>query len=239
MKKNNLSILIGFLFIGLVTACTGNQQVLPVETIQPLSQDENSATSEPIEPTLAVGEVIVSTLTDFQAAVADQDITRIHIVSVLDLSSEVSFERNDDLDILIEQGGTLIVNALFSPVACTITNEGEIEVNNSFERGISTLTNNGSMIIHAGGIIGSGMSNTENHGSIVVEQDGELVIDRGSIFNNFGELVNTGHVLIDNGGQFNDEGGTLVNDGVVDVNAYFNGDISKITGTGILNDNRE
>lgn len=132
------------------------------------------------------------------------------------------------------------INSLFSPVACTITNEGEIEVNNSFERGISTLTNSGSIIIQAGGTIGSGMSNTENQGSIVVEQGGELVIDRGSIFNNFGELVvNTGHVLIDNGGQFNDEGGTFANDGVVDVNAYFNGDISKITGTGILNDNRE
>ena len=253
MKKSIKVFLSVCLIMFLLAACgsTSNTNTLANET--PASNEnsgiEASTTEETlqsstetlaaIEPTLAEGEVIVSSLAEFQAALEDAEITIIRINAAVEITDEISFERNDDLEIHIEKEGTLTINEIFSPVGCAIINDGVILVNSDFERGISALTNNGSITINAGGVVSSGMSDTENHGSFTVESEAELFIDRGSIFNNFAKLTNNGYISIKDGGQLNDEAGSIINNGTIDLYAFFNGDIANISGTGTLNDNRE
>ena len=191
-----------------------------------------------LEPPLDEGEVIAATLEEFKAAVQDTSVTKIRINTTLEITEEVGFERNDDLEIHITEKGTLVINEFFNPVACLITNDGAILVNSEFARGIANLTNNGSITVNAGGNINSGMSNTDNYGVFTVETDGELTIDRGSVFNNFGELTNNGLLVVADGGQLNDNGGSIINNGSIDLSSFFNGDIALITGTGTLVDNR-
>ncbi len=191
------------------------------------------------EIALPEGEVMITSPEGFENAVADTSISVIHINSEMSLPNEITFERNDDLEILVETEGVLSINQYFNPVGCSITNNGTIIVSNVFERGITGLTNNGTVIVQAGGVVSSGMSDTENYGTFKVEVDGELIIDRGSIFNNFSELTNNGLVSVKDGGQLNTETGSITNNGTMEIFSFFNGDIGKITGTGTLNDHRE
>lgn len=236
MKKHIAVIMIATLFGTQLVACS-------VQTPQPTAPaaiTESAPTPAPTEtqPPLDEGEVITATLEEFKAAVQDVSVTKIRIDATLEITEEVSFERNDDLEIHITEKGTLVINEFFNPVACLITNDGAIVVNSEFARGIANLTNNGSITVNAGGNINSGMSNTENYGGFTVEKDGELSIDRGSVFNNFGDLLIEGSMVVADGGQLNDNGGSIINNGSIDLSSFFNGDITLITGTGTLIDNR-
>ena len=256
MKKTITLFLLTCLTAMLFTACGGTHREPEANnTIPPLraaDTAEPSATPEPVQspevtpagsaapgaPGLAEGGVMAATFEELQAAVQDTEVTAIHIASAVEITEELSFER-DCLTIYIDPEGTLTVGAGFYPVACGIVNDGAILVNSEFERGICNFTNNGTVTVKDGGVFSSGMSDTENTGSFTVETGGTLSIDRGSAFNNAGTLTSKGHITVDDGGQLNDAGGTIINDGTFDLNAYFNGDISLITGTGTINDNRE
>lgn len=257
MKKRFLVLLSVWLTMALLTACSSTPNTdtpalatntVTIETEEPQATEtvEKAAITESVtgnsgsetQP-LAEDEIIVSTITELQAAMANTEITIIHIGADMDISSELTIERDDDLSVYIEKDTTLTVSDSFTLVGCAIQNDGTMLINGTFNRGISNLTNNGTLAVKSGGKISSGMSNTENHGTFTVDDNGELFIEKGSIFNNFGALANNGYVSINDGGQLNDEGGTIVNDGTIDLVSFFNGDITLITGTGILNDNRE
>jgi hypothetical protein len=247
MKKINVIVLFICLTLLFLTGCgtTPDVETAVVENVEPIEEKETTtaipvqSTPEVTETALPEGEIMITSLPELQAALEDLAIKVIHINSAMDINSEISFERNDDLEIHIEKDGTMMINSDFMPVACIITNDGTMIVNKTFERGITTLVNNGIIIIQAGGKMSSGMSNTENHGTFTVESEAELSIDRGSVFNNYTNLTNNGLVSVDNGGQLNDMGGTIVNNGTIDLFAFFNGEIANITGTGTLNDHRE
>ena len=239
-----------FLFTGCSSSLpAGNSQNnnpsdLPENSVVEVQTEEES---EPImvekpaveEPVLEEGEIIVHSISEFQNALENKEVKIIRIDSEIELDQEISFEREDDLEIHIVEEGVLVINENFTPVGCIIQNDGQILVYSSFERGISSLNNQGSLVVKSGGTVSSGMSNTENYGSFILESGAELSIDRGSIFNNLGELKNGGHISVDNGGQLNAEGGTISNDGTLDIYSFYNGEISEIGGNGTINDFRE
>lgn len=247
MKKPIITLVSICLSVILLAACGGTPaaNTAPDETgvleapatPQPVQSD--AKVTETAGPVLAEGEVIVSSFEELQTALNKPEVKIIRIGSAIDLTDEISFERNDDLEIHVDKNGVLTVNGFFTPVGCAIINDGSIIVNKNFERGITTLTNNGSITVKSGGLVSSGMSDTHNHGTFTVEEGGELHIERGSIFNNFSQLINNGKVTVSDGGQLNDEGGSITNDGTIDLNSFFNGDLESISGDGTLNDNRE
>jgi hypothetical protein len=241
MKKTIASFLLICLTVIFLTACGNTTPADNTAAPENVPTVASSAVEQqtPTEAILQEGEAIAASFAELQTALTNPEISVIYINSAIEITSELSFERNDDLEIRIKPEGTLTINAPFSPVACAMINDGTLIINNTFERGISTLTNNGTITVNKGGKVASGMSNTENHGTFNVEAEGELSIDRGSVFNNFSTLTNAGLVTITDGGQLNDEGGSITNNGTIDLNSFFNGDIAKITGTGTLNDNRE
>ncbi len=184
------------------------------------------------------GEVTVTTFAGFQAAVQDKKNAVIIIVSDINITSEFTFERDDDLEIRIEKGKTLTISNKFIPVACSVINDGTIIVSGIFDRGICDLVNNGIVTVKNGGTASAGMSSTDNHGTVAVEAGGELLVERGSQFNNFGTLTNNGHISIKDGGSVFDKNGSILNNGTIDLYSYFEGDLTRITGTGTLNDHR-
>jgi hypothetical protein len=185
------------------------------------------------------GKLAVSTVADFEKAFADKGITEINIVSDLDITGEITFERNNDLMINIAKGTTLTISKEFIPVGCTITNDGTILVKGMFHRGMCTLINNGAIELKSDATFMSGVSNTENRGTFTVDAGAKLLIERGSGFVNQGTLTNNGYVSINDGGNVDNEKGSIVNNGTIDLVTYFTGDIKAITGTGTLNDNRD
>ncbi|MPM93391.1 hypothetical protein SDC9_140528 [bioreactor metagenome] len=80
------------------------------------------------------------------------------------------------------------------------------------------------------------MSNTYNYGTIAVDNDGKLLIERGTQYTNFGTIENNGYISIDDGGSLHNDAGNIVNNGTVDLVTYFSG--NDITGTGTVNDKR-
>ncbi len=84
-----------------------------------------------------------------------------------------------------------------------------------------------------------GQSDALNSGSVTVKEGAEFFIEHGTMFGNTGTMANEGYICVQDGGQLNDQGGLIANDGTLDINSYYNGDIAAITGTGTLNDNRE
>lgn len=198
-----------------------------------------AASPEATQPELKEGEVIVSSFDELQSALTDKAVAVIYITSAIDISGEVGFEREDDLVIHIKPEGSLTITGFFEPVGCSIINDGEITVSGVFQRGIANLTNNGGLTIQSGGKVGSGMSNTENRGTFTIDSEGELTIDRGSVFSNYGTLTSHGLITVKDGGQLNDEGGSIANEGVIDLYAFFNGNIEDISGSGTVNDHRE
>ncbi|MHB8806614.1 MAG: pectate lyase-like adhesive domain-containing protein [Anaerolineaceae bacterium] len=234
--KNTLKSIFLLLFTMTLAFTFAACNTQPAEAV-----DTNAETvqTEEKERILKEGEIIVSSFAELEAAVNDKEITGIYIGADIDIANDLSFEREDDLVITVDSGNTLTISATFIPVGCSIINDGIMVINGTFERGISNLTNNGSFTINNGGMVTSGQSDTLNQGEFIVATGGNLSIERGSIFNNSGSLVNDGYILITDGGQLNYEGGSITNNGTLDLFSYFNGDITVITGTGTLNDNRE
>lgn len=184
------------------------------------------------------GGVTVSTFAELQAAVENKEITAIQIVSDIDIIGEFFFEREDSPVIYIKEGTTITVSGKFTPVGCSITNDGTLVINGTFDRGLNSLTNNGSVTVKNGGTFSSGMTDTYNYGAVTVDNGGNLLIERGTQFYNLGKITSNGYTSVKDGGSLNNENGSIVNNGTIDLESYFNGDITKITGKGTLNDKR-
>lgn len=236
MKRISLLL---FVVVSAFALAACNTQSNEAEVTNDGSAQKDASQIDDQERILEEGEVIVSTYSELEAAVNDKEITGIYIAADIDIASDLSFEREDDLVIEIDSGKTLTISASLDVVACAIINDGSMVVNGTFQRGIANFTNKGSVMVNNGGTVTSGQSETINQGEFTVADGGNLHIERGSIFNNFGSLINDGYISITDGGQLNDEGGSIINNGTIDLSSYFNGDITLITGTGILNDNRE
>lgn len=185
------------------------------------------------------GEAIVSSFDAFKSAMENKRVTVININSDIDIAENYFYERDTDLMINIGKGKTITISGEFIPVGCTITNEGNIIVNGTFDRGLCTLINNGTVTVKKSGTATSGVSSTDNNGSFTVESGANLLIERGSKFKNLAKLSNNGYILIKDGGSLDNEKGSLINNGTIDLYTYFEGDIKGITGTGTLNDYRE
>lgn len=182
----------------------------------------------------------VTTEEEFKKAVADLKVSIINIAANITLTEDLNSDREENEAVInIKKGKTLTVNKSFFAVGGSIVNDGEIIVNGSFARGICNMVNNGSLVINKGGTVTAGMSDLSNHGTISVKEGAKLFVERGSQLYNYGGLNNDGLLNIDNGGSVHDNGGSIANNGTIDLYAYFDGDISLITGSGKLNDYRE
>lgn len=230
--KHSFLLLTAAILVFAFAACNAQ----PAEAVD---ADAETAQTEEKERILKEDEIIVSSSAELEAAATNKEITGIYIGADIEITSDLSFEREDDLVITVDSGNTLTISAEIFPVGCSIVNDGDILINGTFERGISTLTNYGSITINNGGMVTSGMSETINQGEFFIINGGNLTIDRGSNFINSGSLVNDGYILITDGGQLTHDNGSITNNGTIDLYSYFNGDISIITGTGTLNDYRE
>lgn len=182
----------------------------------------------------------VTSKAELEKAVADLEVSIINIDADIIFTEDFTSDRPDsEITINIKKGKTLTINKAFLVIGGSIINNGIISVSGNFERGICIFTNNGSIIINKGGMTTAGMSDWNNNGTFTVNNGAELYIERGSQFANNGNLNNEGRIIIDNGGSLNNRDGELVNNGTIDLYTYFDGDISLITGSGILNDYRE
>lgn len=183
--------------------------------------------------------ISVTTFEELNSAANDTSVTKIDIVADIDVTEDYTLERSGDLEIYVGEGMTLNVSGSFEMVDCTLTNNGFMTVSGSFIYGISNFVNNNVLSVASGGSVSCGQSNAVNYGVVTVEQGAEFFIERGTIFDNAGTMSNFGLINVRDGGQLNDQGGTIENNGSIDLSSYFNGDITLITGTGTLNDNRE
>ncbi len=161
--------------------------------------------------------------------------------SALDMAIqlELAFERTAELTITIDEGVTLTVAQPFTPVNCTIVNNGTMVVECMYNSGLVTFINWGTVTIPEGGSFAPGQSDILNHGTFAVEAGGELLLERGTQFSNYAAMENSGYIRVDDGGAITDMEGSIANQGVMDIHSYFNGDISLITGEGTLNDKRD
>lgn len=202
-------------------------------------KSETVAQASPAAAPLAKGEKYASSYAELKVFTADSDVSGIHICMDTDIALDLNFERSDDLTIYIDEGATLKISASFIPVGCIIVNNGAIEITGTYNSGLVTFVNTGSVTVKEGGIFGPGQSDINNDADFVIENGGQLLIERGTVFNNAGSLTNNGYISINDGGAINDTGGSITNAGTIDLCSYFNGDITKITGSGKLNDNRK
>ncbi len=191
------------------------------------------------KPAYAPGESDVSTLEELKTAAADMANTKLHIAADIRVPEKYTLERAGDLEIVIDEGVAISVSGEFEIVNCILSNNGNITVSGIFVYGLTNFNNNGALTVENGGSVTCGQSNASSSGSVTVKKGAEFFIERGTVFGNAGELINDGYTCVQDGGQLNDQGGSVVNNGTMDINSYYNGDITAITGTGTLNDNRE
>lgn len=182
----------------------------------------------------------VATEAELVKAATNLKTSNIIITKDITIKTDFYCEREESpVNLHIQKGKTLTINKEYIEVGGTLKNDGTIIIKGSLVRGICNLINNGAVIIKDGGSAGSGMSDLNNNGSFSIEKGASLSIDRGSAFYNYGELTNDGSIKVDDGGSLSDNGGKIVNNGVLDLYSYYNGDISLISGKGTLNDYRE
>ena len=203
------------------------------------ADETQAAADEPEDSSLAENVVSVTSLEELKSAAQDKAVTAVDITADIDIAEDYTLERAGDLEICVGEGVTLTVSGSFEMVDCTLTNNGFMTVSGSFIYGISNFVNSNVLSVASGGNVSCGQSNAVNYGFVTVEQGAEFFIERGTIFDNAGALSNFGLINVRDGGQLNDRGGTFENNGTIDLSSYYNGDISLITGSGTLNDNRE
>lgn len=201
-------------------------------------KSEATAPASPAATPLPEGEEYASSYAELKVFAADSDISGIHICMDTDIALDLDFKRNDDLTIYVDEGATLTISASFIPVGCIIVNNGNIEITGAYNSGLVTFVNTGTVTVKEGGTFGPGQSDINNDAGFVVEAGGQLLIERGTVFNNAGALINNGYISIKDGGALNDTGGSITNEGTIDLYSYFNGDTTKIAGSGKLSDNR-
>lgn len=242
-KTNLISILVFTLsIVTLLSACSPASQNTDsaVQNAQELAAeiavDTGNNTPEP--RALTEGEAVAASFAELQTAAQDTAVNTIYVDSDLSIDEDFLFERNNDLAIFISQGVTVTVNAGFTPVFCTMTNDGTIIINGTFDHACN-LVNNGTVTVKNGGTASSGMTSITNNGDFSVEEGGSLLIERGTQFLNTGSTTNGGHISVGDGGSLDNQSGSITNNGTIDISSYFEGDLEAITGTGTVNDNRE
>lgn len=187
------------------------------------------------------GGTVVSTFAGLQTAVNDKNIAVIQISSDMDISGEFFVDRESGPETLIyiKEGVTLTIGGKFTTVGCFVTNAGTVAITGTFDRGLSSLANKGTITVKSGGTFCSGMTDTYNYGTVAVDAGGNLLVERGTQFYNYGGITNNGYVSVDNGGSLQNDTGKIINNGTIDLASYFLGNIEDITGTGAVNDNRQ
>lgn len=187
------------------------------------------------------GGIVVSSFAELRDAVGNKDINAIQIGSDIDISGELFADRENGPDsiIYIKEGATLTVNGEFVSLGYFITNDGAMIIKDTFDRGLKSLANNGTITVKSGGTFASGMTDTYNYGNIVVEKEGNLFIERGTQFNNYGSIENNGYLYVDNGGSLHNDTGKIANNGIMDLISYYYGNLQDITGNGTINDKRQ
>lgn len=187
------------------------------------------------------GGTVVTTLAEFQEAVENKDINVIQIDSDMEMPNDLFIDCEDGPETLIyiREGVTVTISGGVIIVGCFLTNDGTMMITGTLNRGLGSLTNNGTVIVKAGGEFSSGMTDTYNRSTITVDNGGSLPVERGTQFYNYGSIVNNGYITVDNGGSIFNDTGKIVNNGTIDLVSYFSGNIEEITGNGTINDKRQ
>lgn len=116
----------------------------------------------------------------------------------------------------IPEGEELVVpkHLMVSGANVTIINRGTLRVYGWIECGLTEITNEGTIVLEAGGAFVGGMSDTVNRGSFLVEEGAWHIIERGQeFFQEEGVYRNRGTLVFGWGGTFYLRGGSAVNEG--------------------------
>ncbi len=188
----------------------------------------------------------VSTVAELKAALENKDTTLININSDLEITSPIDIVRDGgdgntvNMVLNIKEGATLTVSEDFSIVGgYNVVNDGTIIINDTFFRALGSFTNNGAIVVKDGGESSSAMTSIYNYGTFTLDSNSTMPIDRGSQFFNLGTITNNGYIYVKDGGSLNNAKGIIVNNNVIDLFSFFEGNIEDIKGTGTVNDNRE
>lgn len=188
----------------------------------------------------------VSTVAELKAALENKDTILININSDLEITSPIDIVRDGgdgntvNMVLNIKEGATLTVSEDFSIVGgYNVVNDGTIIINDTFFRALGSFTNNGAIVVKDGGESSSAMTSIYNYGTFTLDSNSTMPIDRGSQFFNLGTITNNGYIYVKDGGSLNNAKGIIVNNNVIDLFSFFEGNIEDIKGTGTVNDNRE
>ncbi len=194
-----------------------------VFTADQYSQAQQTAgdinTVEPVEPATTYvvtdGVASVKSLAELKGALADTAVTEIEYAA--------AFAINEDITI----------NKPLTIIELDVSNSATLTVNANITLGGVDFDNTGSIIVGEGGFLGVYMSDLINHGQVTVAAAGQMEMDRGGQFNNFGTLTNSGTITVTgNGGSLkNETTGTIVNNGVINCTGYYD-NFGTYSGTG-------
>ncbi|HOP10120.1 MAG TPA: hypothetical protein PK629_01365 [Oscillospiraceae bacterium] len=193
---------------------------------------ESTPTSSQTSSVVLTGMVDVYDADTLMNAVRSSDTTGVNIKAdiTIGLSSIEEFEKQGFL-MVIDQGVTVTMVDNFMPVYFGtdsingIINNGTLVITGTFEFAMLTFENNGTMRIAADGMLAPCYSTIVNNGEVVIDDGGELRLERDTTFNNAATVTNNGILKISSdGGVFNNlETGTIVNNKtVVSVGTYTN-----------------
>ncbi|MEA5048333.1 MAG: hypothetical protein VB034_06930 [Eubacteriales bacterium] len=164
------------------------------------------------------------------AALNDTNVTRAHISADMEISSseEQTFEREGFI-LTIDEGVTVTLGDGFIMVFFGSEEEpgvvvnGTLKIQGTMDFGAMTLLNNGTLEILSGGLLAPGMSTIENHGTVSIDSNGQIRLERGSGLQNYANLVNQGTIdITDDGGSLqNLAGATLENNGHIAFNGNY------------------
>ncbi|GEM_PF-1667225 len=155
-------------------------------------------------------------------ALGDESATSAHISADMTIAPEEAstFER-EGFVLTVDEGVTVTMDDNFCMVfwgsedTPGLVVNGTLIVTGSMDFGEITLMNSGMLEIASGGVLCPGMSTILNDGTLLIDAGGELRLERGSGLQNRGVLINNGTLNItDDGGSLtNDAGASIENNG--------------------------
>lgn len=181
----------------------------------------------------------IYTLEDLKRAIKDDDVYSMCIMNNLVIP------EGEVID--IPKNKILMGNSLYAPDGeLTVDNYGTINLYGSWEMGLCTRNNYGTINIKKGGAYTGGMCDTYTTGNFIIEKGGTLIVERGhSFFINDGKFENNGTITLQGGGEYYFNGGEYINNGEIDYYRYefgvmikFNNSNYKNTGKVKLNDKK-
>ena len=175
-------------------------------------------------------QMLVSSWEELKAASED-----IHVYEMI-LSTD-SFTVPKDETLIVRK------NVSFSSSQSkTIDNYGTVEVYGTWEMGMITKNNRGTIRIKDGGVYSCGMGDSYNYGTFVIEKGGRHDLERGEQFyQEAGEYIVEGQLYIGNGGQYYLNGGEVTNTGLIktdylygELDEQFSGELERLSTTGTV-----